>query len=115
MNIVDDIENYEDTYGCDLANEMFNTDYYIIGTYEAKQFLKNYIDELFETLEKYQSDYGEQYPHITDAEKLATLVALNQAEEILGSLDTVQEKWDETLEEDDIEKIKKELEEKYDL
>ena len=115
MNIMDDIESYEGTYACDLASEMFNNDYYIIGTYEAKQFLKNYIDELFETLEKYKLDFGEQYPHITDAEKLATLVALNKAEEILSDLEIIEDKWDEPIEEEDIEKIKEELKEKYDL
>ncbi|GAA0071688.1 hypothetical protein UT300003_32130 [Clostridium sardiniense] len=115
QNIIDDIDSYEGTYGCDLAYEMFNSDYYIIGTYQSKQFLKNYIDELFDALEEYNDEIGAQYPHITDAEKLATLVALHKAKELLYENEIIQEKWNEALWEDDIENIKEELKEKYNL
>jgi len=34
--IIEQIGEYEGTYTCDLMNEMYNNDYYIIGTYQAK-------------------------------------------------------------------------------
>ena len=113
--IFENLESYEGVYGCDLAYEMFNSDYYIIGTYRAKQFLKENIDELFEALEEYEFEFGEQYPNITNAEKLATLVALNEGKKVLNNLETLEEKWNETIEEEEIEKIKNELKEIYDL
>ena len=81
--IKDMIMDYEDVYGCDLAYEMYNNDYYIIGTYEAKQFLKEYFDDMTECLEQYQEEFGETYPDITNPEKLATLLALSVAEDVL--------------------------------
>ena len=37
--IIEALENGYTGYYCDLHNEVFNTDYYIIGTYKAKQAL----------------------------------------------------------------------------
>ena len=105
-----DILNYEGVYACDLANEMYNNDYYIIGTYEAKQFLKEYFDEMIAAIEKYQDNIGEQYPYITDFERLATLVALYEAEKILCQNEIILKKWNEKLEEDDLKAISESLE-----
>ena len=40
-------------YYCDLHHEVFNTDYYIIGTYEAKKALEEY--GVFDAIEKVQT------------------------------------------------------------
>lgn len=79
---------------------LYNTDYYIIGTYQAKQFIEENIDELFEALEDYQDNIGEGYPGITDPEKLASLIALYVAETLWNELDTVQDNWDRAIYED---------------
>ena len=47
------IEVLRDGYSghyCDLHNGVFNTDYYIIGTYQAKKALQEY--DVFEALKK---------------------------------------------------------------
>ena len=31
-----------ETYGCDLHNEIFNTDYFCVYTSDAKKYLENY-------------------------------------------------------------------------
>ena len=36
-DIIEALENGFDGYYCDLHNEVFNTDYYVIGTYEARK------------------------------------------------------------------------------
>lgn len=83
----DSFKNYEsiqDMYLCDIANEFYNNDYYIIGIYQAKEWLKKYFDDMLETIEYWEDATGEQYGQmITDVEKLATLVAYTVADTIL--------------------------------
>ena len=107
--IKDMIMDYEDVYGCDLAYEMYNNDYYIIGTYKAKQFLKEYFDDMCECLEQYQEEFGEIYKDITDPEKVASLLALFVAQDVLSESKILDDKWNEALEESDLEQIKEEL------
>ena len=50
---------YSEYYG-DLHDEIFNTDYYIIGTYKAKKALEEY--GVWNAIEKVQTyDYGKEY------------------------------------------------------
>ena len=83
----DSFKNYEsiqDMYLCDIANEFYNNDYYIIGIYQAKEWLKKYFDDMLETIEYWEDETGETYGQmITDVEKLATLVAYTVADTIL--------------------------------
>ena len=107
--IKDMIMDYEDVYGCDLAYEMYNNDYYIIGTYKAKQFIREYFDDMCECLEQYQEEFGEVYKDITDPEKVASLLALFVAQDVLSESKVLDNKWNEALEESDLEQIKEEL------
>lgn len=108
--IKDMIMDYKDVYGCDLAYEMYNNDYYIIGTYEAKQFLKEYFDDMTECLEQYQEEFGETYPDITNPEKVATLLTLFVAQDVLCESKTLDKCWNERLlEESDLKRIAEEL------
>lgn len=72
----------------DVVNELYNEDYYIIGIYQAKQWLKqdDNLELLFDALEDYQSNFGEQYPNITDIEKLVSLTVLLYAEQNISDI-----------------------------
>lgn len=86
--------------GMEIADAMYllyNTDYYIEETDQAKQFIKDNIDELLEALEDYQFNVGEGYPDITNLQKLASLTVLYVAETLWNKLDTVQDNWDCTI------------------
>ena len=107
--IKDMIMDYKDVYGSDLAYEMYNNDYYIIGTYEAKQFLKEYFDDMTECLEQHEEEFGETYPDITNPEKVATLLALFVAQDVLYESKTLDKCWNDRLEESDLKRIAKEL------
>ena len=108
--IKDMIMDYKDVYGCDLAYEMYNNDYYIIGTYKAKEFLKEYFDDMTECLEQHEEEFGEQYPNITNPEKVATLLALFVAQDVLCESKTLDKCWNERLlEESDLKRIAEEL------
>ena len=97
--IIDDLKGYEGSNVSELAYEMYNQDYYIIGTYDAKRFISKYIDDCFEALEQYNDNFGEQYADITNLEKLASLMALMAAEELFSEV-VESEEWDEELTEE---------------
>ena len=63
-------------YYCDLHNEAFNTEYYIIGTFEAKQVLTEYdVFEAIELVQEYEkTNFGEIYTNISDPEHLLNMV-----------------------------------------
>lgn len=107
--IIERIDEFEGSYGADLVYDMYNQDYYIIGTYKAKEFVKENIDEVFQALEDYQFQIGEYYRDIADYEKLASLTALFIAQEILNKTETIDEYWNEEITEEGIEKIKNEI------
>ena len=43
IDILNDSISENSVYGCDLHHEIFNTDYYIIGTYQAKKWLEENV------------------------------------------------------------------------
>lgn len=103
-------------YYCDLHNEVFNTNYYIIGTYKAKEALKEF--DVFEALEKVQEyekfNFGEVTTDLSDAEKLVNMLYYIIGEEVLAELETLREAWDEVADDETNEKIIAELKEMLD-
>lgn len=101
------------TYASDLHHELFNMDYFIIGTYQAKQFLNKYgIFEAIEKVQKYEKDmFGEITTDISNPEKLVNMLAYVIGEEFLSNCQTLQNKWDDRLELKDLKRIKRELKE----
>ena len=85
------IEHLEDGYSgyyCDLHNEVFNTDYYIIGTYKAKEALREYdVFEAIELVQGYEKDaFGEVYTDLSDPEKLINMVYYIIGDEVIGEM-----------------------------
>ncbi len=77
-------DGFEGHY-CDLHNEVFNTDYYIIGTYEAKEALAEYdVWDAIEKVQTYEKDhFGEIYTDLSDPEKLVNMLFYIIGEEVL--------------------------------
>jgi hypothetical protein len=95
--IIEALQNGYSGYYCDLHNEVFNTDYYIIGTYKAKEALKEY--DVFEALEKVQTyeeeNFGEVYTDLSDPEKLINMLYYIIGEEVLFEMMDGIKIWDE--------------------
>lgn len=93
--IIEALENGYTGYYCDLHNEVFNTDYYIIGTYLAKEALKDY--DLFEAIEKVQAyekdNFGEIYTDLSDPEKLINMLYYIIGEQVLSEMMDGVEVW----------------------
>lgn len=102
-------------YYSDLHNEVFNTDYYIIGTYQAKKALEEY--DIFEAIERVQTyekeNFGELYTDLSDPEKVINMLFYIIGEEVLWEMlehsETLNENWDQRADEETNAKILEEL------
>lgn len=83
-DIADILEHY-DGYYADLVNEVFNTDYYIIGTHEAKQALEQYgVFSAIDEIKQYeQNNFGQVFTDFSNPEKVANMLYLIKGEEFL--------------------------------
>ena len=95
--IVETLQDGYSGYYCDLHNEVFNTDYYIIGTYQAKEALKEY--DVFDALEKVQQyekdNYGEIYTDLSNPEKLVNMLYCIIGEEVLFDMMDGVKAWED--------------------
>ena len=58
----------------DIHHDLFNTDYYIIGRYEAERWMKNRVFEIIGDIKQYeQCEFGECYTDLSDAEKVVNM------------------------------------------
>mgnify|MGYP001288678890 FL=1 len=113
------ISQLEDQVGLDndvsdLHHYLLNEDYFIIGTYQAKQWLSSYVFDAIEAIKEYeQSNFGEVSTDFSDPEKVANMYAYILGEEILSDSDIYQQIQLEKsiLEEDDIKNLVEDLKE----
>ena len=93
------VHNYSGYY-CDLHHEVFNTDWYIIGTYQAKQALNEYdVFDAIELVQEYEKDnFGEVFTELYNPEKLINMVYYIVGDEIIGEMNEIDEfsdKWND--------------------
>jgi len=113
------ISQLEDQVGLDndvsdLHHYLLNEDYFIIGTYKAKQWLGSKVFDVIETIREYeQSNFGQVSTDFSDPEKVANMCAYILGEEILSESDIYQEIQSDKniLEEDDIKNLVEDLKE----
>lgn len=103
--IIEALEDGYSGYYCDLHNEVFNTDYYIIGTYRAKEALREYdvfdAIELVQTYEKEQ--FGNIYTDLSDPEKLINMVYYIIGDEVIGEMyeiEAFEDNWNNTADDE---------------
>ena len=94
--IIEMLEFY-DGYYCDLHKEVFNTDYYIIGNYQARQFLESFgVFEAIDIVMEYEkSNFGEIYTEILDPEKLSNMLFYVIGEEVISDIKLFDDNWNE--------------------
>lgn len=117
-DIINTLENGYSGYYCDLHNEVFNTDYYIIGTYEAKKALTEY--DVFEAIEKVQEyekfNFGEVYTDLSDPEKLVNMLYYVIGDEIICDMNEIEEfseNWNELSDDETNAIIIEKMKEKF--
>lgn len=98
-------------HASDLHHHLLNEDYFIIGRYEAKQWLGDDVFEAIDKIKEYEQDnFGEVTTDLSEPERVANMLAYIIGEEILQESDILAEKLDEILEESDLLAIAEELE-----
>ena len=106
------------TYGADLHNDLFNSDYYIIGRYQAEQWLianTGVFNAIVIILEYENMEFGEVNTDLSEPEGVCNMIVYIAGEEVLQESETLQKKWNEVLNERDIKKIIKELKNAFSL
>jgi len=98
-----------DNDGADLHNALFNEDYFIIGHYQARQFLGDDVFKAIEYVQQWEKDVcGEVSKEVTD-ENIANMFAYIAGEEILNRSKHLQRCWDKPLNENSLKIIAMEI------
>lgn len=73
----------------DLHHEIFNTDYYIIGRYQAKQWLGSEAFDCIGDIQEYENNnFGEVTSDLSDPERVVNMWVYIVGEEILEDVVT---------------------------
>jgi hypothetical protein len=98
-----------DNDGADLHHHLFNEDYFIIGHYQAQQFVGDHAFRAIEYVQDYEKDnFGKVSTEITD-EKIANMFAYIAGEEILSRSKHLERCWDKPLTENSLKIIAMEI------
>ena len=85
------IEYNDSVAGDEIHQRLFNEDYYIIGRYEAEQWLSNTAEGIFnciETVKEYEQDnFGEVNTDLSEPEHVVNMYVYILGEEILQDVD----------------------------
>ena len=115
--IINCLKNHYTGFYCDLHHEVFNTSYYIVGTWEAKKALMEYdVWEAIDKVQTYEKDmFGEVFTDLSDPKKVINLLFYIIGEEVMHEMldesETWRDNWDDLADEETNAKILKELDE----
>ena len=117
-DIIEALENGFDGYYCDLHNEVFNTDYYVIGTYEARKILTEYdVFEAVDLVQTYEKEqFGEIYTDLSNPERLLNMVYYIIGDEVIGEMyeiEAFENGWNDRADEETNAVIIEAMKEKY--
>ena len=116
--IMEALEDGYSGYYCDLHNEVFNTDYYIIGTEMAKDALREYdVFDAIELVQEYEKfNFGEVYTELSNPEKLINMVYYIIGGEVIGEMNEIEEfsdNWNNLSDDETNEKILEAMKKMY--
>lgn len=109
--VVEALERGYEGYYCDLHHEVFNTDYYIIGTEMAKDALREYdVFEAIELVQEYErSVLGAIYTDLSNPERIINMVYYIIGEEVISEMMNKSEafcdRWNDLADEETNEAI----------
>ena len=105
--IIDCLECGYDGYYCDLHNEVFNKDYYVTGTAEAKNILgegENIFNAIGRIYTYERDTFGEVFTDLSDPIKIVNMLFYIIGEEIMYNNNEfnkiLTEHWDEYADEE---------------
>ena len=92
-----DNQDFRDAYISDLHNDIFNTDYYIVGRYQAKQWTGgDTFDIIGDVVEYEKSNFGEVHTDLSEPENVVNMWVYVQGWEIIHECyETVRDELDD--------------------
>lgn len=120
-DIIEALEEDYNGYYSELHHEVFNTDYYVIDTYQAKEILREYdVFEAIELVQDYEKNaFGEIYTDLSDPEKLVNMVYYIIGEEVIDDMykeiAEFEDKWDDEADEETNKIIIEKMKEMFDV
>mgnify|MGYP003127344731 CR=1 FL=1 len=85
QDIINKLEYGYDCYIEDLHHELCNTDYFIIGRYQAKKWLGDNVFDAIEKIKDWELEtWGEVTTDFSEPEKVANILAYIVGEELLA-------------------------------
>lgn len=120
-DIIEALENGFDAYYVDLHNEVFNSDYYVVYTHQARELLNQYdVFDAIDLIRDYELNaYGETYTDFSDPVQLANMLYFVIGEEVIDNMYSdipeFQEKWDESTDEETNKIVIQKLKELYNM
>lgn len=99
---------------CEIHQEVFNTDYFIIGYYQAEEWLKENIGifNAIGIIKEYENAmFGELTTDISSSESVVNMTAYILGDEIINSLDVISDNYDKRATDELLKELKEELEE----
>ena len=97
----------------EIHHEVYNTEYFVIGRWQAEQYLQQHegvFSAIAEIKEYEESNFGEVSTDLSEAEHVCNMLAYIYGEQLLNSLETITDNWDEYLTEELQAEILSELE-----
>jgi hypothetical protein len=97
----------------EFHNEVFNTDYFIIGRYDAEQWLiaNGGIFNAIETIKDYeQQNFGEVTTDLSESERVCNMYVYILGEEILNNSAVISANWNESATPELLAELLEELE-----
>jgi hypothetical protein len=118
--IIEALESGYSGYYCDLHNEVFNTDWYIVGTYEAKEALREYdVFEAIELVQEYEEfHFGEVNTTLSNPEKLINMVYYIVGDYVICEMNDIEEfkeNWNNVADDETNAKIVEAMKEMFDI
>lgn len=117
-DIMERLENYNGYY-CDLHNDVFNTDYYIIGRYQAEKELEAYgVFEAIGLVQRYEMEqFGEVNTDLSEPEKVIDMVYYIIGDDVIcemvEAIPEFDDNWDNVADDETNKKIVERMKELY--
>ena len=69
---------------CDIHHDLFNTDYYLIGYYECREWLKDEVFNVIECIKEYEEfNFGEVTTDFSNSEQVVNMYVYIIGEKLL--------------------------------
>ena len=92
QHVLDMLEYDYDLNDVDLHHKLFNMDYYIIGYFNAEQWLKGNVFEVIGIIQEYEDfNFGEIHTDLSCPESVANMFAYILGEEMIFELRAAKE------------------------